>query len=1266
MCLLNGDISGHLPYEVDFGKEEYRDLENDTVTYKYIPIKDIIFRAVHEFGGELAQNIIINDIDDAGLILLKYINEKPSYLYKAVDSNEYKNFILNDTTVCYYQKEGRWIPTTIADSDNIIYEPLLSGIDFIETPTPVIFDLNNQELQYTLAKIQYGDVPGYFLTDLTYSCGGTSNSNDLIAKAGESLTSVLDKIKNMLAHFEYYYDINGKFIFQKKREYITITQNNLDTTDLGYDIVMNSDNIMFNFADGILISSFQNNPKINNIKNDFSVWGSYNNSGTEIPIHMRYAIDNKPTAYKPIRPLREKIIITIKDKDKNVLSNTTTYKYYDAPEVEPYNEKYLLEITDFETEINGFKAVKIEVESEDGYTKITEIYPAFATLEYSTENYEDRRKVDWRELIYQMALDYRKCSQYDDFLYYIANANPHYPSGKTGYEQYYIDLEGFWRTLYNPNPQISYDPIQFNEAKEYAEIYGDNSIYIQNGYRKINFEDLNNISTFADLYCLSEPIGENSIKSIYPYAGSENCCLAFDYDYYIDNNGTLTQHIPEEIDDNHYKALNEISLNNIYIEDVQAFGDKENNRYYVQAEFFEENNVEEFNSRSQRKGTTKDSYSKFVDVAFNLLMENENQLLNGNYYIKDTNLLKLKEVYGGENGFYISNLIPFKNYAKDLENVLQSLNINNYEDKNKYLYLQEHAELIQKYVLDTNQYNFIELNDSTTFELNEIIKNSINFLQRVILEFQNQWQSIISEKTSCLFSIFKLLQQELLLITNFNAESIKAINEIKDIYEKFNNSLINISNNLTQVENTISIYITSQMDKLDTIKKLQDALEKALKFLNEIPESDRYENGQLQLLVKNIEIIIHILNSYEINQEFKDTLNSYNTRFQEIEDILINENLDEDERKALETEKQNIENQKQKIEIAIQEEENAFINEQKVVITQNIIEPINALKEFLYITYSEDIDSKNTKFIYDTLKNNKGIIINLKILYNNFISFLICIQDLTLLLNDNLDASSVFSIITFLRDNYKLSDPILPILWNSVKNYSNIEFQNKLLEYLKSIEGYAEFISKNTTNNFNIISSNTTQYEKIKYYKGSINYHNNFNEGDFWSLEVYNSPHTLLFWFDFIEADNNEIAKISTVSIGSRTKVINDKNVRAINYKEVPQVIFKRNTDKNFEMKSGYTYININSNAEGLFSASDKAKSAKERIEELLYIHSYGAEDITISAVPLYHLEPNHHILVRDDKSKINGEYIVNKITIPLDFKKTMSITASRAVSSII
>ena len=61
-----------------------------------------------------------------------------------------------------------------------------------------------------------------------------------------------------------------------------------------------------------------------------------------------------------------------------------------------------------------------------------------------------------------MALDFRKFGTYDplsedqtqdpDFNLTIRKLNPDLcdEKGLTGYEQYYIDLQGFWRVLYNP------------------------------------------------------------------------------------------------------------------------------------------------------------------------------------------------------------------------------------------------------------------------------------------------------------------------------------------------------------------------------------------------------------------------------------------------------------------------------------------------------------------------------------------------------------------------------------------------------------------------------------------------------------------------------------------------------------------------------------------------------------------------------------------------------------------------------------------------
>jgi hypothetical protein len=47
--------------------------------------------------------------------------------------------------------------------------------------------------------------------------------------------------------------------------------------------------------------------------------------------------------------------------------------------------------------------------------------------------------------------------------------------------------------------------------------------------------------------------------------------------------------------------------------------------------------------------------------------------------------------------------------------------------------------------------------------------------------------------------------------------------------------------------------------------------------------------------------------------------------------------------------------------------------------------------------------------------------------------------------------------------------------------------------------------------------------------------------------------------------------------------------------------------------------------------------------------------------VPIYYLEPNTRVHVFDEETNINGDYIVSKITIPLAYNGTMSLTATKA-----
>ena len=85
-----------------------------------------------------------------------------------------------------------------------------------------------------------------------------------------------------------------------------------------------------------------------------------------------------------------------------------------------------------------------------------------------------------------------------------------------------------------------------------------------------------------------------------------------------------------------------------------------------------------------------------------------------------------------------------------------------------------------------------------------------------------------------------------------------------------------------------------------------------------------------------------------------------------------------------------------------------------------------------------------------------------------------------------------------------------------------------------------------------------------------------------------------------------------------------------------------------------------------MFSVSAQGKSAKDKLDELLYAHGYCIESATITTVPIYHLQPNIRIHINDNETNVNGDYIVSKFTIPLAYNGTMSITATKAVDNLI
>lgn len=499
MCQLNGELGGIFNSQVDLGQitEEVEQGVYQTVKF---PLKQVVREMVHQYGNEPFHNIIINDLDEMGLELQEYRYEDPMYLLRSFGSDSYDNAYLDGDQKCYFkgdttlsELEGQgFIFDSLldynADSNTILLNTLYADFqgkgegspkgeknsdiwhqNVLISPAPadyaklfqdgvilqVTFDSANKQNSkilhlniksgvgqfskmhdcpiyyqgqivsadnpftwsagstiyfkffadgydetiglnygrwavefpdkvYHVAKIDSGETAGYTETDLVYP-------DELIAKAGETICSVLDKIVKFLGDFEYFYDLDGRFVFQRKIASVNTSWSPLKTSE-GENYIedlQSASPYAYVFAGSQFFTTFNDSPNLSNLKNDFTVWGSRKSiaSNADIPIHMRYAVDKKPIKYTSIEQ---------------------GGKVYYA------NDTYV---------ING-----------------------------------NSIGCDWREIIFQMAKDYRRHNHEDDFEVKIINANKDdglYLTGRTGYEQYYIDIEGFWRQLYDPDTYTS-------------------------------------------------------------------------------------------------------------------------------------------------------------------------------------------------------------------------------------------------------------------------------------------------------------------------------------------------------------------------------------------------------------------------------------------------------------------------------------------------------------------------------------------------------------------------------------------------------------------------------------------------------------------------------------------------------------------------------------------------------------------------------------------------------------------------------------------
>ena len=143
------------------------------------------------------------------------------------------------------------------------------------------------ELSLALSKEEgfgVGEAIGYTETNFIYPL-----EKNLESKAGDTVVQVLDKIKNTLGNYEYFFDVDGVFHFQQIQDLLNEGSPIDDLTKAiadKYFFETLQDESVYSFKDARLVDSYSNDPRYSQVKNDFIVWGKASDKN-DISYHLR-------------------------------------------------------------------------------------------------------------------------------------------------------------------------------------------------------------------------------------------------------------------------------------------------------------------------------------------------------------------------------------------------------------------------------------------------------------------------------------------------------------------------------------------------------------------------------------------------------------------------------------------------------------------------------------------------------------------------------------------------------------------------------------------------------------------------------------------------------------------------------------------------------------------------------------------------------------------------------------------------------------------
>lgn len=336
MVLLDGSAGGTIPSAVDFHEDAYG---------KPVPFYQCIQELVHHWGGEQLGKIIIENVPEYIDAIVHWGGEEPlniNKIYEGVNgfcfvesygAGGYNTWAREEVEVNIFKDELNYHLTTYSSGLPYMRVAFLVNGKIIKDTGYIKTDANQwprgnatsfsgtYKLPDTASDVTIQVAIGVSISALTFGTPVTLTrpvieyyyngdlmgkkreiahfTSDVTSQPGDSVVTILDKIKQQLGNYEYFYDLDGNFVFREKRNYLNtsyatyLDENRIDLDKGNFILDMTKGRSIYSFTNSNLITSYSNSPAYDEVKNEFIVWGK--KEGNEsLPCRYRLVIDSKP------------------------------------------------------------------------------------------------------------------------------------------------------------------------------------------------------------------------------------------------------------------------------------------------------------------------------------------------------------------------------------------------------------------------------------------------------------------------------------------------------------------------------------------------------------------------------------------------------------------------------------------------------------------------------------------------------------------------------------------------------------------------------------------------------------------------------------------------------------------------------------------------------------------------------------------------------------------------------------------------------------